>query len=118
MIKAMLHDDGSPHEGDSVWKIATVMRRLGYNEGLTFHVATVERGMPDLAIRLNDMPFDLSEAEGDLIVLDHLKQHTQRMAINGAAPVDVVVGSPLKVGGHVLVAQSESQQSYYVLGTI
>lgn len=109
---------GKPHEGNGAARILRLMREQGYNEGHVIAVAEVRQVEPSVAIRLHGDPFDLTEEQGLIHVLEHLKEKTYSMSINGAPKVPVVVDSPLKVGDNVVVVVSESQQTYYVLGTI
>lgn len=104
---------GMPREGGTYERMIRLFAEAGYNEGVSIMNAEVTREAPDIAIRIHGDPFDL---EGDdIIVADHLLEHTRTMSINGGEDVEVTVRSPLKVGDLVVVAVSECQLLNYVM---
>lgn len=104
---------GLPREGGTYPQLMQLFASVGYNEGVRIENAEVMREAPDLAIRIHGDPFDLDGE--DIVVADHLLEHTRTMSINGGEDVEVTIRSPLEIGDLVVVAVSECQQMNYVM---
>jgi hypothetical protein len=117
-------------EGNGAAKLIQLMRKNGYNKDVDIELATVVTPPPSLKIRLNSDNLEL-DAE-DVIIADHLNEHTRTISITGGSVSGTVVPNgnlttftltdatltvktPLKAGDQVMVITANDGQLYYVL---
>lgn len=125
----MLNNNGKI-EGNGAAKLIQLMRKNGYNKDVDIELATVVTPPPSLKIRLNSDNLEL-DAE-DVIIADHLNEHTRTISITGGSVSGTVVPNgnlttftltdatltvktPLKAGDQVMVITANDGQLYYVL---
>ncbi|NOU98489.1 DUF2577 family protein [Paenibacillus planticolens] len=99
-------------EGTGASQLAQVIRSLGYNDFDRFEFATVTSLIPT-KIRVDGMKIELDAY--DIVMAEHLTDHTRDVTINGGVLSTMVVKSPLTVGSRVIVASMSDGQKYVVL---
>lgn len=99
--------------GNGAARFVTLMRELGYNEGIRIETASVTQTAPVLAFKFPD-ELEIDDDES-VIIADHLLEHTRTVSIDGAPDVQMVVRSPLKVGDAVTVISAKDGQLFYVM---
>jgi hypothetical protein len=100
-------------KGTGASRLTQAIRRAGYNEYDRFELATVTAALPSIAIKVDNMPLVLDA--GDVIIAEHLTEHTRTVSINGGVDTPMVVRSPLHVGDRIIVASSNGGQTYVIL---
>lgn len=124
-------------EGNSASRFLQIMKSEGQNTGMYATVATVSKASPALAIRVDGDPFDLEDS--DLIIADHLLQHTRIATISKGVvsgettnvsahshsiqtitwqDAEIEFTDKLKVGDQVAVLVAQEGQLYYVLDKV
>lgn len=103
-------------EGAGRSKLRHVIRELGYNKDVDIEFATVLAPLPGISIKVDGQPFDLDA--DDVIVCEHLTKHKRKVAINGAAPVEIEYEDALKAGDRVVVVSYGAGQNYVILDRI
>lgn len=100
-------------QGTGISRLVQVMREVGRNDFDRFELATVTAALPAITIKVDNMALTLDAS--DLVIAEHLTQHTRNVTINGGTLSVMVVNSPLQVGDRVIVVSMNGGQSYVVL---
>ncbi|MEC0253613.1 DUF2577 family protein [Paenibacillus lautus] len=103
-------------EGGGFSKLKHVIKTLGYNKDVDIEFATVLAPLPDIRIKIDNMPVELDA--DDVVVCEHLRDHMREVTINGGEVVEMTVMSPLMAGDRVAVAMYADNQGYLVLDRI
>lgn len=103
-------------EGDGISQLKHIIKRLGHNRDVDIEFATVLAPLPDIRIKIDNMPFELDA--DDVVVCEHLCDHKREITINGGEIAEMTVMSPLKAGDRVAVAMYAENQGYLVLDRI
>ncbi|KQL21870.1 hypothetical protein AN957_09960 [Cytobacillus solani] len=94
-----------------------MMKKHGHNTDVDVELATVVAPPPSLQIRLNSDNLTLDKS--DLIIAEHLTEHTRKVSITGGSvsvsDAAMTVKSPLSPGDQVIVVSANEGQLYYVL---
>lgn len=100
-------------EGNGASRMVQLMRAIGYNEDVKFHVATVKSVAP-FAIRLPGDNFDITD---DLLTISQsILPHSRTAIINGGESVTVAYQDGyIKVGDEVIAVETNKGQRYLVL---
>lgn len=103
-------------EGSGISQFKALIQTLGYNKDVDIEFATVMTAPPNLRIKIDNMPVELDA--DDLVICEHLTEHTRKATIDGGTEVDIVYGAALAVGDRVIVASNETAQVYVILDRI
>jgi membrane protein implicated in regulation of membrane protease activity len=100
-------------EGSGYTKLAQVIRLVGFNNFDRFELATVTQGAPNVRIKPDHTSFEL---EGnDLIIAEHLTDHTITFRYEDGTSATVTLENGLKAGDRVIVASMNDGQMYVVI---
>jgi hypothetical protein len=100
-------------QGTGISRLVQAIREIGRNEYDRFELATITAIIPSITLKVDNMAFSLDAS--DLVIAEHLTQHTRQVTINGGTLSEMVVNSPLEVGDRVIVVSMNGGQSYVVL---
>lgn len=105
-------------EGSGRAKLRGILSALGERSRRDIHIelATVNSPLPNIRVKVDNMAVEL-DAE-DIVVCEHLTQHTRTATIDGGAPVDIVYEAALAAGDRVIVASINDGQSYVIIDRI
>jgi Protein of unknown function (DUF2577) len=104
-------------EGSPYSKLRWLMSYHGRNVDLELKLATVVAPLPSIKIKM-DYADKLVLEEDDIVVLEHLRDRTEEMIIDGITKT-VTVKSSLKENDRVLVAVPEGIAStYWIIGKV
>ncbi|MBT2761864.1 DUF2577 family protein [Paenibacillus sp. ISL-20] len=103
-------------EGGAVSQLKALIKAIGYNKNVDIEFATVLSPLPDIRIKIDNMPVELDA--DDVVVCEHLRDHKREVAINGGEIVEMTVMSPIKAGDRVAIAMYADNQGYLVLDRI
>jgi hypothetical protein len=104
---------GEVLKGTGASQLAQEIRESGYNDYDRFELATITAPLPSITVKVDNMAFDLDAS--DVIIAEHLTEHTRTVSINGGVDTPMVVRSPLIVGDRVIVVSSDGGQTYVIL---
>ena len=100
-------------QGSGSAKLAQMIRRLGYNDFDRYELATVITAPPSLKIQPDNSTIDLDGS--DLVVAEHLTEHTRTASIDGGADSTITFRSNLAAGDRVIIASMNGGQTYVIL---
>jgi len=103
-------------QGSGRAKLRGVLGALSKAAGTRIEFATVTAPAPSVRIKIDNMPIDLDAA--DLVICEHLAEHTRTAKISGGAPVEIEYEAALVAGDRVIVAEMPGGQYYVVLDRI
>lgn len=103
-------------EGAGRSKLRHVIRELGYNKDVDIEFATVLAPLPDIRVKVDGQPFELDA--DDVMVCEHLTKHKRKIAINGAAPVEIEFDDELATGDRVIIVSYGASQNYVIIDRI
>lgn len=84
-------------EGGGASKFVQLIQKFGYNKGIEIELATVTASAPDIKIKLDSMPEELTA--DDIIVAERLTKHKRRVQLN--IPKITLTGFTTPTGGNV-----------------
>lgn len=96
-------------EGSGESRLIQLIRKYGYNKDVDFELATIVAPPPNLQIKFDKDGITLDK--GDLIVAEHLTQHSRELA-DGSI---LTFKTALKAGDKVIVASLEEKQIFIVI---
>lgn len=103
-------------EGGGISHFKAIIKDIGYNKDVDIEFATVLAPLPDILIKIDNMPIQLDA--DDVTVCEHLREHKREVTINSGEVVEMVVKSPLKAGDRVAVATYADNQGYLVIDRV
>ncbi|MCD9024309.1 DUF2577 family protein [Cohnella silvisoli] len=103
-------------EGSGRAKLRSVIQALGGNSGVGIEFATVLAPLPAIRIKVDNCPIEFDA--DDLVISEHLTQHTRTASISGGAPVDIEYEAALNVNDRISVASVNDGQRYIVIDRI
>lgn len=100
------------YEGSEMSQLLQRIRTIGYNKDIDIEYGTVTAPPPAIEVRLDsdEIPLDA----GDLIIAEHLAEHTRQAVINGT-PTTITFKNGLKTGDRVLIASMDDKQQYVII---
>lgn len=101
--------------GHGTSRLRHVIKQLGYNKDVDIEFATVTAPLPNIRVRIDNLPFDLEEE--DVLVCEHLREHKRRAEIDGNA-AEITFEDSLKAGDRVIVVSYYAGQNYVILDRI
>lgn len=102
-------------EGSGRAKLRGVLEALGRNP-YVIEFATVTSPLPGIRAKVDNMPIELDA--DDLVICEHLTQHTRTASINGGAASTIVYEAALATNDRVIVAAINNGQNYVILDRI
>lgn len=103
-------------EGSGRAKLGHVIKMLGFNRDIDLELATVTGALPNIKIKIDNMPVELDV--DDLIVCEHLTEHSRQVTISGSTSSAITFKSALSVGDRVIVASINKDQRYVVIDKV
>ncbi|MGG4344351.1 DUF2577 family protein [Paenibacillus lautus] len=103
-------------EGGGFSQLKHVVKTIGHNRDVDIEFATVLSPLPDIRIKIDNMPIELDA--DDVVVCEHLRDHKREITINGGEIAEMTVMSPLMAGDRVAVVMYSDNQGYLVLDRI
>ncbi|UKS30148.1 DUF2577 domain-containing protein [Paenibacillus sp. HWE-109] len=100
-------------QGTGISRLVQAIREIGRNDYDRIELATVTVALPAIAIKIDNMALTLDA--GDIVIAEHLTEHTRQVTINGGSVAEMTVKSPLEAGDRVIVVSMNGGQSYVVL---
>lgn len=103
-------------EGSGISQFKAAIQRAGYNEYDRFDLATITAPLPNITIKIDNVPIEFDAS--DLVVAEHLTEHTRMVTIGGGTLTTMTVESPLSVGDRVIVVSTNNGQTYIILDRV
>lgn len=103
-------------QGSGASKLAQVIRHLGYNEFDKFELATITATDPELRIKVDNMKIELDAS--DVVVAEHLTEHTRTVSIDGGIDVQMTLKAALEVGDRIISVSTNGGQTFIVIDKV
>jgi hypothetical protein len=103
-------------EGSGRAKLRGVLDALSKSGGARIELATVIAPLPNIRVKVDNCPIELDA--DDLVVCEHLTQHTRTASINGGAPSTITYEAALIANDRVIVASINDGQNYVIIDRI
>lgn len=103
-------------EGGPISQLKALIKSIGYNKDVDIEFATVLSPLPDIRIKIDNIPIELDA--NDVTVCEHLRDHKREVTINGGELVEMTVKSPLKAGDRVAVIGNDAAQIFVIVDRI